>query len=116
MKLISVYIEKYKNLIGTYDFTDQDGYAALIGENGSGKSNLLEAIGLIFQSIFNKINAKAVPKNTIAYLKYNIFAQYGQLIGDCARSAAPAPPHIRASPCGAMPRPPRHQARAAYVV
>lgn len=65
MKLISVYIEKYKNLIGTYDFTDQDGYAALIGENGSGKSNLLEAIGLIFQSIFNK---NEIPFNyTITY-------------------------------------------------
>ena len=65
MKLISVYIGKYKNLIGTYDFTDQDGYAALIGENGSGKSNLLEAIGLIFQSIFNK---NEIPFNyTITY-------------------------------------------------
>ena len=38
MKLLSVYIEKYKNLEGSYDFTNQDGYIALIGENGSGKS------------------------------------------------------------------------------
>ena len=52
MKLLSVYIEKYKNLAGTYDFTSQDGYIALIGENGSGKSNMLEAISLIFGKLY----------------------------------------------------------------
>ncbi len=36
----------------------------------------------IFQSVFNKINAKAVPKNTIAYLKYNIF--YFSIASACA--------------------------------
>lgn len=36
----------------------------------------------IFQSVFNKINAKAVPKNTIAYLKYNIF--YFGIASACA--------------------------------
>lgn len=37
MKLLSVYIDNYKNLSDTYDFTKQDGYIALIGENGSVK-------------------------------------------------------------------------------
>lgn len=54
MKLQSVYIEKYKNLTGTYDFTSQDSYIALIGENGSGKSNLLEAISIIFSCLYNE--------------------------------------------------------------
>ncbi len=65
MKLISLEIDQYKNLSGTYDFNSQDGYIALIGENGSGKSNLLEAISLIFQGLYNK---KGIPFNyTIKY-------------------------------------------------
>ena len=65
MKLLSVHIDKYKNLSGDYDFTSQDGYIALIGENGSGKSNLLEAISLIYHGIFDK---KEIPFDyTIKY-------------------------------------------------
>lgn len=65
MKLLSVYIDNYKNLSGEYNFTSQDGYIALIGENGSGKSNLLEAISLIFHGIFDK---KEIPFDyTIKY-------------------------------------------------
>ena len=65
MKLLSLHIDKYKNLSGDYDFTTQDGYIALIGENGSGKSNLLEAISLIYHGIFDK---KEIPFDyTIKY-------------------------------------------------
>lgn len=65
MKLLSLHIDKYKNLTGDYDFTTQDGYIALIGENGSGKSNLLEAISLIYHGIFDK---KEIPfEYTIKY-------------------------------------------------
>ena len=65
MKLLSLHIDKYKNLSGDYDFTSQDGYIALIGENGSGKSNLLEAISLIYHGIFDK---KEIPFDyTIKY-------------------------------------------------
>lgn len=67
MKLLSVYIEKYKNLTGTYDFTSQDGYIALIGENGSGKSNLLEAISLIFGKLYNISNIEDIGKFRIHY-------------------------------------------------
>lgn len=48
MKLKSLYIKKYKNLSGTYNFEKSNAYVALIGLNGSGKSNLLEAISLLF--------------------------------------------------------------------
>ncbi len=67
MKLLSVYIDKYKNLSGNYDFTSQDGYIALIGENGSGKSNLLEAISLIFGKLYRISNINDIGKFRIRY-------------------------------------------------
>lgn len=51
-RLKSVYIKDYKNIHEqTFDFSTNTGYIALIGLNGSGKSNLLEAIALIFEGI-----------------------------------------------------------------
>lgn len=41
----------YKNLEGNYSFKTNSGYIALIGINGSGKSNLLEVISIIFNQI-----------------------------------------------------------------
>jgi ABC-type cobalamin/Fe3+-siderophores transport system ATPase subunit len=67
MKLLSLHIEKYKNLSGTYDFTSQDGYIALIGENGSGKSNLLEAISLIFGKLYGIPDVQEIGKFWIKY-------------------------------------------------
>lgn len=58
MKLISLYIDKYKNIQNqNFDFSNNTGYIALIGENGSGKSNLLEAISIIFSCLYNGQNA-----------------------------------------------------------
>lgn len=58
-RLKSVYIKDYKNIQDqTFDFSSNTGYIALIGLNGSGKSNLLEAISIIFNGLFNK---KAIP-------------------------------------------------------
>lgn len=55
MRLKSLYIKEYKNIKNqTFDFSHNTGYIALIGENGSGKSNLLEAISLIFNGLQNK--------------------------------------------------------------
>lgn len=53
MKLCSLNIDSYKNLKGLYSFNN-NGYIALIGLNGSGKSNLLEAISIVFDGIVNK--------------------------------------------------------------
>lgn len=59
MRIKSLYIDDYKNIKKqTFDFSNNSGYIALIGENGSGKSNLLEAIGLIFNGLFNN---KKIP-------------------------------------------------------
>ncbi len=55
MKIKKIYIEKYKNIQGqTLTFSDDAGYVGLIGENGSGKSNWLEAISMIFRDLYAK--------------------------------------------------------------
>lgn len=54
MKLKNIYIEDYRNIKKiTFDFSKHTNYAAVVGLNGSGKSNLLEAISLIFASVYN---------------------------------------------------------------
>lgn len=53
MKLNKLTIHSYKNLDGTYSFENNNGYIALIGLNGSGKSNLLEAISIVFDKLIN---------------------------------------------------------------
>lgn len=59
MKLCSLDIDSYKNLKGLYSFNN-NGYIAMIGLNGSGKSNLLEAISIVFDGIVNK-NGSGIP-------------------------------------------------------
>ena len=55
MKLISLYIKEYKNIKEqTFDFSKNNGLIALIGDNGSGKSNILEAVSLIFAGVFQE--------------------------------------------------------------
>ncbi|MCQ2211863.1 MAG: AAA family ATPase, partial [Paludibacteraceae bacterium] len=51
MKLRNIHIDHYKNLKSSFSFEDNTGYISLIGLNGSGKSNLLEAISLLFAHI-----------------------------------------------------------------
>ena len=53
MDLKRLTIHNYKNINGTYSFENSKGYVALIGLNGSGKSNLLEAISIIFDGLIN---------------------------------------------------------------
>lgn len=60
VKLKKLQIKKYKNLIDfTVDFESGKGLSILIGNNGSGKSNVLEAISGIF---VNAYSAKAIHK------------------------------------------------------
>ena len=52
MKIDKLRIEQFKNLRAFFiDFNDQRLNAVLIGENGAGKSNLFEAITLIFRTL-----------------------------------------------------------------
>ncbi len=60
MKLKKLFIKEYKNLKDfTIDFESGNGISILVGNNGSGKSNVLEAISGIFA---NAYSAKAVHK------------------------------------------------------
>lgn len=70
MKLKSLYIEKYKNLSSlTIDFAAGNGLTMLVGNNGSGKSNVLEAISGIFHDLFKeKPDRKITCDYTLEYI------------------------------------------------
>lgn len=57
MKLLELWVRDYKNLknpaIVKFDFTTASNYVALVGLNGSGKSNVIEAISIIFASLYH---------------------------------------------------------------
>lgn len=53
MKIKSLYIEEYKNIKKqTFGFKSHNGITLIIGNNGSGKSNLLECISDIFYNLY----------------------------------------------------------------
>ncbi len=55
MRLRRIYIKKYKNILEQeLTFDSETSYLALIGLNGSGKSNWLEAISMIYRSLYGK--------------------------------------------------------------
>lgn len=65
MKLRNIHIDNYKNLNSSFSFENNTGYISLIGLNGSGKSNLLEAISLLFAHIMG-------IKVTLPFNQYSI--------------------------------------------
>lgn len=54
MKLISLKIQWFKNLDIDLDFTQSEGISVFVGNNGSGKSNILEAISAIFYGLYDE--------------------------------------------------------------
>ena len=68
MRLKKLCIDGFKNLNNfELDFTDKDGITVLIGNNGSGKSNVLEAISAIFTGLYKL----GIPARQ-PYFKYEI--------------------------------------------
>lgn len=60
MKLKELWIDGFKNLNDfKIDFTNKDGITVLIGNNGSGKSNILEAISEIFATLYTNKKASS---------------------------------------------------------
>jgi predicted ATP-binding protein involved in virulence len=52
MRLDEVTIGEFKNLRDlSVDFDESSSYTVLVGENGAGKSNLIEALSLIFRNL-----------------------------------------------------------------
>ena len=71
MKLKSLFVEKYKNLIDfNVDFEAGNALAMLVGNNGSGKSNVLEAISGIFHDLYKEKSHRKINCNYI--LEYSI--------------------------------------------
>ena len=63
MRLKRLKIDGFKNLNNfELDFTEKDGTTVLIGNNGSGKSNVLEAISAIFTGLFKMSTPQRKPK------------------------------------------------------
>lgn len=88
MKLISLYIDEYKNIEKqNFDFSNNTGYIALIGENGSGKSNLLETISIIFSYLYNGQNAPFNYKIVydLAGQSQTVESKDGKIISDKAQ-------------------------------
>ena len=57
MKLYYIYIDGYKNLENfEMFFNEGSSVNALIGNNGSGKSNVLEALATVFAAVYNEQN------------------------------------------------------------
>ncbi len=59
MRLKRLWIDGFKNLHNfEIDFSDKNGITILVGNNGSGKSNVLEAISAIFSNLYNIQNSQ----------------------------------------------------------
>lgn len=53
IRITRLWINSFKNIQGqTFDFANHDGLTLLIGNNGSGKSNVLEFISDVFKNLF----------------------------------------------------------------
>ena len=73
MRLKKLYIKDYKNLKDfSLDFENGNGLSILIGNNGSGKSNVLEAISGIFSEWYRKSTYKFDTDYICSYFKNNI--------------------------------------------
>lgn len=72
-KIYHLEISRYKNLKNiSIDFTNTNNYCAFIGLNGSGKSNVLEAISSIFFSLYKIATVKDGARNYRCNFQYKI--------------------------------------------
>lgn len=73
MRLKSLWIDDFKNLKNfKIDFEKREGITVLIGNNASGKSNLLEAISAIFAGVYSDELDKLGFKFDLVYEAYNL--------------------------------------------
>ena len=81
MKIHSIYIDGYKNLVNVeIHMPEEYPVAAIIGNNGSGKSNILEALTLVFSSVYNEKSVNFRYK--ICYSIYNDSFEISNLDGE----------------------------------
>lgn len=74
MKLKKLHIKNFKNLKDiTIDFESGNGLTMLIGNNGSGKSNVLEAISGIFHDAYKENKQRKLASHGVEYdLRYTL--------------------------------------------
>ena len=85
MRLISLHIKGYKNIQDLpLDFSNKDGITLLIGNNGVGKSNIIEAISSIFAGLYKNGVHKTEFDYSISY-KLNGNLMEISLTGDQSR-------------------------------
>lgn len=82
MRLVSVTIDHFKNLNDvTIDFDQTSPYTVFVGENGAGKSNMIEALTTIFRDLDLDL------PSTLSYkLEYKCRGKYIQVEADQGRS------------------------------
>ncbi len=83
MKLKKLHIQEYKNLVDfAVNFEVGNGLSILVGNNGSGKSNVLEVISGIFHDLFKeKSDRKIVSDYTLEYVLNEINCKIEQKNG-----------------------------------
>lgn len=83
MKLKNLYVQRYKNLIDfSVDFQSGNGLTMFVGNNGSGKSNVLEVISGIFHDLFKeKAGRKIIHNYTLEYVLDSVNCKIEQIDG-----------------------------------
>lgn len=72
MKLKRLYIQRYKNLVNLdVNLEKGDGLAIIVGNNGSGKSNLLEVISGIFHDLYKGKTSRKIKSDYSLGYEFN---------------------------------------------
>ena len=72
MQLVSLWVKDFKNLKDfTINFENQENLSIIIGNNGSGKSNILEAISAIFAELYG--SASHIDNYNLKYNQVCVF-------------------------------------------
>ena len=72
MKLKRLYIQRYKNLVDlNIDFAKGNGLTIIVGNNGSGKSNLLEVISGIFHDLYKGKTSRKIKSDYSLDYEFN---------------------------------------------
>ncbi len=72
MKLKRLYIQRYKNLVDlNIDFAKGNGLTIIVGNNGAGKSNLLEVISGIFHDLYKGKTSREIKSDYSLGYEFN---------------------------------------------
>lgn len=83
VKLKKLYVQRYKNLVDfSVDFQSGNGLTMFVGNNGSGKSNVLEVISGVFHDLYKeKAGRKIIHNYTLEYIMDDVNCKIEQING-----------------------------------